>query len=528
MSYAKQYSYTDNIDTLNFSVRSYNVLKKNNIETVEQLLTLTENQLLKTKNLGKTSVTEILSAIALIKESFTEYITIPNYPTFFLEDGKEYKDIPLENLQLTTRAYNHLKAHGINSYAALQNLQLPFIKNQKNVGADTLLNISEVKNNTPLQEVTNEKFTLLITFELFELTKKLHVNQQQLYKSIHSECQISVAKNSSLIDNKNTVQLLLEEYFIHGNLQNYVKQHIQNFLTDFKYGADFITIFQNLPCCFHNNSFLTTLLNELYVQDIVTILENNMYAIIYPCFLNNITKLLTPKEYDVLQHRMSGKTLEEVGVIYTLTRQGVNLIELKALSKIEKSEYIFQEDFYAPVYQKYNIRSDDFLSSFKVPQETLNYLKLRYKRGKIDIEEILEDEDFPLFIRKTLRTAIYKKYVFIGDTYVKLTSNELLNYVLVKFAKNVISSEELFQMYQLLLEDLGQQDNVKLTTDLRSMEAKLNRSQQTLWIFGRKVRYYNSNIFDFTKLFDTLNLDQYENVEYSTNKFFNHNCSAKQ
>ena len=48
------------IDELDLTVRSYNCLKKAGIEEVSQLASLSLNELLKIKNLGKKSLDEIL------------------------------------------------------------------------------------------------------------------------------------------------------------------------------------------------------------------------------------------------------------------------------------------------------------------------------------------------------------------------------------------------------------------------------------------------------------------------------------
>jgi DNA-directed RNA polymerase subunit alpha len=47
------------VDELELSVRSYNCLKKTNIETIGELVQKTEAEMLKTKNFGRKSLNEI-------------------------------------------------------------------------------------------------------------------------------------------------------------------------------------------------------------------------------------------------------------------------------------------------------------------------------------------------------------------------------------------------------------------------------------------------------------------------------------
>ena len=48
------------IEELDFTVRSYNCLKKAGVNTISDLTSMTYNELLKIKNLGKKSLNEII------------------------------------------------------------------------------------------------------------------------------------------------------------------------------------------------------------------------------------------------------------------------------------------------------------------------------------------------------------------------------------------------------------------------------------------------------------------------------------
>lgn len=52
------------LESLSLTVRAYNCLKAERIDTVEKLLTYTANEILKTPNLGRRQLDEITNALA--------------------------------------------------------------------------------------------------------------------------------------------------------------------------------------------------------------------------------------------------------------------------------------------------------------------------------------------------------------------------------------------------------------------------------------------------------------------------------
>lgn len=52
------------VEELDLSVRSYNCLKRAGINTVEELISRTEEEMMKVRNLGKKSLEEVLNKLA--------------------------------------------------------------------------------------------------------------------------------------------------------------------------------------------------------------------------------------------------------------------------------------------------------------------------------------------------------------------------------------------------------------------------------------------------------------------------------
>lgn len=60
------------VEELDLSVRSYNCLKRAGINTVEELIDKTESEMMKVRNLGKKSLTEVKVKLAELDLSLKE------------------------------------------------------------------------------------------------------------------------------------------------------------------------------------------------------------------------------------------------------------------------------------------------------------------------------------------------------------------------------------------------------------------------------------------------------------------------
>ena len=114
------------IQILQLSKRSYNVLEKFNIITVQDLLTVSVEDIKNFKGIGKKSIQEILSKIELLKDHNFDNIDISEIEMKISKDkyftnkfGEKYKDIPIEDLGLSEESKNFLKELGIEYYSEL-------------------------------------------------------------------------------------------------------------------------------------------------------------------------------------------------------------------------------------------------------------------------------------------------------------------------------------------------------------------------------------------------------------------------
>jgi DNA-directed RNA polymerase alpha subunit len=130
------------IEELQLSVRAYTCLKRAQINLVGDLLDYTEEDLLEIKNFGHKSTEEVIEAlqkrlgITLPQEraSKSEDITPESIKSDQNDDIDPMSQIPIEELQLSVRAYNCLKRAQINSVADLRDYTQEDLLEIKNFG----------------------------------------------------------------------------------------------------------------------------------------------------------------------------------------------------------------------------------------------------------------------------------------------------------------------------------------------------------------------------------------------------------
>jgi hypothetical protein len=122
--------------SIGFSTRTFNALKRNNVQYLDDLLKLTDKDLSNFQNLGTQSIQEIVDVLSKFKA--TEIVKLSEPIVDF--EGH----ILLENLGLSTRTYNALKRNEINTLNDLINTSETDLKDIRNLGTNSLKEINEV------------------------------------------------------------------------------------------------------------------------------------------------------------------------------------------------------------------------------------------------------------------------------------------------------------------------------------------------------------------------------------------------
>lgn len=537
------YHYTDSISKLNLSTRLYNALKNNKIHTINDVFNCSKEDILKIRNLGKKSIDELNYIIDELNKSkqsiYSKPISKePKQRKFFLgSDGNRYNDIPIDELKLSVRAFNCLKAAKINYFSDLLLKSNEELMNIPNLGKKSLLELDRLLKTTSLhlysetgkvrrstsENVSSSIFTLI--------SEKININPAHLFEELIPLCSSYMKSIENIEDIEDPTMFLNDNNFIKSlykstYIQELFEKYILTLIKEKAYGCREEYILNKMPNYFNELEFIEILLDKLLSKNDIEIFTNDNYIAVSQPLNQGLREILSTKQYEIFIERIKGKTLEEIGQTANLTRERVRQIETQIIKILNDGDYYFKEDIYSDIYQRYVISAGDFEIAFK-NQETYNYLALRYgvKKGQVkdsrmSLERILEDKTVPTSFKRACEIAIYKDYVKIAKDYIPCTRIDISDYVLKHFATDGITFEEFRELYFSILEDIGKMHDSKLYLMDRGYENKLAASKNTLWKYGKRLRYYNIELYDFTELLIILNLNQYNNVEYSTLKFF--------
>ncbi|MEG2832256.1 MAG: DNA-directed RNA polymerase subunit alpha C-terminal domain-containing protein [Bacilli bacterium] len=529
----------DAIEKLNLSTRAKNILRKKNIHTILSFIEFPENEFLAMKNLGTKTLNELSGYLNHIKSGRIKVVDSPiilnkEIKNFVHSDGHKYRDVCIGELGLSNRSLNCLANADyiwISEILNLNECTLKTITNMGNKSANEILRILESYKYIPYIEKDNESrhanADCVCNLVFNSLKQKMPLNATEHYNKMIDIYNAYLENNTTI----NELKDILEELTLHKKIQlsEYIKNVFANYLlyviSNYNYGCSTFEIFKCTPYLLQNNEFITKIIERLVNEKKIKKVEEDIYLAEHLPFVDGLKETLPEKEYNVFIERTKNYTLEEIGIKQGMTRQRIKQIETKAVKKINELRCIFKEDIYRDIYNTYNMSLEDFIIAFKCEQE-YHYLFVRYNlskvsnKSKLPLKEALLDISIPEKMRKTIEKAVYKNYVKLGSEYVICTRSDITNYILRTYATQDIFFKEFSEIYFMILEDIGKNNDEKLSIMDRGYENRLALSDTVLWKYKKKLRYYNMNNYNYDKLFETLNFAQYYNVEYSTKKFF--------
>lgn len=526
------YDENDSINELNLSARSCNALNRANILTIGALKEVSEADLREIKNLGTKSIHEILEKKAEIEHYFGSFWEeAPSHeivPSFLGDDGITYQDIAIEHLGLSNRAYNCLKREHISFLSELLHLTYEEIKSWNKVGEKTVTEIIEKRDSYPLQPVFETADTAnAVQIEAQQalcrsiakrLSNSYKVDLKSLYEQISPLCEIYFQENpaetmteEALLENPDFIRALSASPVFANGIQG----KLLSVLNESVYGCTvkhLSEVCRPIPA-----DTLEVNLRSLVATRQVTRNEDEAYTIKRMTAIEYAAQIPNQRRGYVLTERLHGRTLEDIGNELNVQRERIRQLERDSL----KNRPTLYEDRYAEVFQKYDFSRDDFRLAFEENDTVFEYLKLAYKAGDLPPEKLMDDDSFPIAFRRAGERIAYKNCVQIGSNIVPCKRDALCDYALRQYAADEISFSSFVDKYHALLSDLGIADNSKLMISGRGYENKLAASRNVLWKQWKRLRYYPILLYDYTKLLDTLDLNQYTDIEISALKLFN-------
>jgi DNA-directed RNA polymerase alpha subunit len=318
------------INILNLSVRPYNCLISKGIATIGDLVRFIPEELVKTKNFGRKSLREIsdkLSQYKLQLGSDTEETTLVNQ----IELTEEQYNIPLKELNLSVRATNCLQESKIITVGQLIQFSSHDLLGLPNLGKNTLAELME--KITSVQ--TNR--TMPTQLSLFSVNNKIGVNLDD--KKVLAGLSTSI---NNLILSVRTRKVLNDQKI------DYVWQAVQltekNILKFNNFGRKSLSELKEtfLEFGLHLGVSFTPEQIEKIQSFEVTVstqeLDARAFQIIGELGKETIT-FLSKRENQIVHERLWPKTvkkrtLEDIALDWSVSRERIRQIEKKALKKI--------------------------------------------------------------------------------------------------------------------------------------------------------------------------------------------------
>lgn len=531
---------TDKIEKLNMSTRVNNRLHRAKIFTVGEFIDLKEEDLISLSNIGKKSFGEMINmrnellqtnknfklvgVVENTEENDDANIqSIDKYPIFIDKNGKKQHDILIEDTNLSARAKHCLMRKGCMLISEIIDFAPSDLRKIKNMGEKTIAEILDYLDNIQFIECAGTDKQSSIEQHSAQCMDYLGEYISEICSSaIYNDILMYFKENFS--DNDIDIEEILKSRKIITailkipSIYSIIKNKIQETLSGKEWSKTKNSIIQEIPLGSSYSELFSDTIDEMLDNDELTYSPDGGITLNRLSIKEYVASLEDRQSKEILNDRLSGKTLEEIGDKLNLTRERVRQLLKKRLDKIPT----LKEDYYKQVCSEYDFNEEDFQISFGENKFVYTYLQIKYfsylKKRK-PINELLEDTSYSVYIRKCAEKAVYKDYIHVGDERVRIARTDLSDFVIKTYCIEETSLDEFIDLYNMLLEDY-ELNNEKLVINKRTYGNRLAESNIVLWSHGSKFRYYDIHSKDYTELLDTLNLEQYNNVEYSALKFF--------
>lgn len=495
------------VDELGFSVRLTNALWKANITCLSQIISLTKKEIRSYGNIGCKSYRELIE-------------TVPKYLDEHKKSNLIEKDSEIQTMPLVVPIQEHKINSNIAPEYSVHN-QIIYNTLTNHIISDGMiekLGLS-VRARNGLVKSGYRKISDLILLEFDDLNdiRNLGIGSvNEIQEKLNAYLNKMEKESEEYVQTDRSVsgyQIL--EVFNGHEFETFTEDRIKENLPD----ANEDDILYYLDKFVNNGNIIKT--NEGYEY-----YKQSFFEYIQQAQTSKHKNLLDEKTQQIILLRASGMTLEEIGELKDVTRERIRQIESKGLRKaFYYANHIFKEDTYQYIFSHYSFEKKFYQDFLHLTNETIYYLNNRYKvenklRKAQDLA--LEDEQIPIRIRRQIDKYIHRNYILIDGEYIPDQRAAVEDLVLEKYCKDEVTVEDFFDLYTRFITEHGLSID-KFGLDEANEHARYNRlslSKKILWKQNRRLRYYDIEDRDFTELIESLNLEQYDNVEISTKKLF--------
>lgn len=488
------------------SARAYNHLLLNRMETLDQIIFLTVDKLMEIPRMDYASAEEIVKMCRVwLKEHETEIIGSLRKT---LEEATRNQEVPLRDL-----LYSKDEHYRILQYVKANDCDVETIG--FSVRSKNLL----MRNGYPKLS----SFIFLTKAELMEFKGMGAGSMHEIQKFIddylvkhETRLKAFCSGDDSVIWDKESVKAVI-------------------LATYNKIGFDGLSLLElreksgmpeQVP-----DEVLKSVLGSLLANGKLEYVDFRCYRI-YPKvadYLKECTKI-TDRNREIMIHRLQGETLEAIATRYGKTRERVRQIVANNIKKIK--DYLradigvewFDEDYYRYFFETYSFEKKDAEEWLGISRQVFTYMEMTgADKGKHSLEEALDDyHGLDFGFRLKIKNYLNRNKLFLDGRWVNKTRADLEEYAVRKFCKDNVSFDEFTRIYNNFLceEEVPYDEKLYYTdTVIRTRKNRLSEVRFLLWKQNEQIRYYDIDGQDFTELLDKLNLNAYENIEYSTWKF---------
>lgn len=495
---------TDINELFSISARTYNILRLAGKEFLHQVIFLNKTELMNIDRMDNFSASELV-------ENFTKY----------LEENKDYfiaryneSNLPKEETIKTVFdiLYNYKYCETILAYVKANDI---FIGD---------LNL----DNRPKNQLLKNGFS--------HLSDIIFMKEENFYRlpamGVTSAKNIVEKINEYLETNNDRIIA-----YCHGDTSSFytdceIANHILNLYKQNNFvGLSFNDFKEklNLPEEIEENS-IKSIIGKLIFDGELEYVDYRCYRK-YSDFRSYLekTNAIDERSKTLILKRLDGETLEGIGIEFNLTRERIRQIVKRDFEKVrnqyraETGTDCYDEDYYEIFYKTYSFDKHDAEKWLGISQAVFNYMDMRdIKQGSTNLLCALDDEHLDIGLKLKVKNYLNRNKIFLDGMWVEKKRSELENYFLSKYCKEDISFSDFYQQFNIFLESekIPYDENLYYTDKvLKSRRNRLGESRLALWKQNELIRYYDIDAHDYDELFNTLNLDTYENIELSTLKF---------
>lgn len=503
MDFVRAYLQSENacIEELEqLSARAFNLLKVNGYEYLYQIAFITEEQLMEIPKMDKLSTNDIVAVVngyiysikaAVIekanstggaaKQDINELIREPDLHEKILEYVKT-NDLSVEELGLSNRPKNQLIKNGYTKLSEIIFMTEHDFSQMNAMGAGSVKDIMD-KINGYLEE--NESRMLAVCSG----------DEDALW----SDGEI-----------KRRILSRYEELGFRGESSS-----------DFAAGMELPEII--------NHERVAKALDDLVEEGYLEV-RNNKYYRVYESFADYLgtCDAISDRSKEFIDRRLQGETLESIAQEHGLTRERVrqvvkrDVVKVQAHYSAEKRTSLFTEDRYKYFYENYAFEENDGEKWLGITISNRMYFELNdIVQGDKSLDEALNDNSLEKSLRVKIKDYINRNKLFVDGVWIERKRSALELHVLKQFCREEVSFDKFVDIYNSFLKENGIEFNEELYYVDRVLATRKNRfaeSRYVLWKMYEMLRYYDIDGRDYTELLDTLNLEAYENIEFSTYK----------